>query len=496
MTVNIDTSTRRSSLLTIFFALMAISMGGVLGLSISRISGMVIWVGILGGLIIAIGTLISLEFGLVALIFMTYIRLFNIIEVHSGPSLAFPFMLFLILLIAIRWIFEQRLQHIRLKTLLIFTLYALSTFVSVLFANDFARAQGDLWAFVKGASVAVVVGLLLTRKEAIRSVLWSLISVGIVLGTISVYQYLTSSFDNDFWGFGAAAVQNIVGSTNDYRIVGSLGDPNFYAMVMVVLIPLALERMINEKRFLLKALAGYGLLVILMTIVFTFSRGGFLALCVVAGLSLFWRRPPVVAILVGMLIITLAIPFLPPSYADRIATMTDIFKRSETDIKSEVSFRGRVSEIGVAWLMLRDHPLTGVGAGNYNTEYLSYSRQLGWDPRNEQRGAHNLYLEVAAEQGLLGFTILIYILYSIINGLIQAGKRFTAMHNHIYADMTKALLVGIAGYLTASLFLHNVYPYYFWMLIGISMAVAQIAESNFRDFQIASTSILSDGKTA
>ena len=494
--MNQETQTPSYTLLTFFFALIAISAGAVVAFSVTTVEGDFIWLGVLGGLIIAAGTLISLEFGLVALVFMTYIRLFNIIEIHGGPSLALPFMLFLILIMLVRWVIEQRLRSIRLKTPVMFALYALSTFISVLFANDFARAQGDLWAFVKGASVAVVVGLLLTRKEAIRSVFWSLISVGIVLGSISVYQYLTSSFDNDFWGFGTAAVQNILGSTNDYRTSGSLGDPNLYAMVMVVLVPLALERMINEKRFILKALSAYALLVIVMTIVFTFSRGGFLSLCVVAGLALFWRRPPVVAILTGILIIILAIPLLPPSYAARMETMTDIFKRSEVDIKSEVSFRGRVSEIGVAWLMLRDHPLTGVGAGNYNTEYLSYSRQLGWDPRNEERGAHNLYLEVAAEQGLIGLMILIYILYSLITGLYRASRQFTSIQWPVYGDMAIALLVGMAGYLTSSLFLHNIYPYYLWMLIGISMAVSQIAELEYRAYQTGTSRIVNEGMSA
>jgi O-antigen ligase len=254
--------------------------------------------------------------------------------------------------------------------------------------------------------------------------------------------------------------------------------------------------MLNEKRFILKALAAWALLVIGMSIIFTFSRGGFLALCVVGVLSLFWRRPPVLAILVGILVIVLAIPFLPNSYVERIQTMANLFTGSEVDIKSEVSFRGRASEMAVAWMMLRDHPITGVGVGNYNTQYLSYSRQLGLDPRNQQRAAHNLYLEVAAEQGLVGLTILAFILYSLFAGLYRASKYFERSQLAVYGDMAQALLVAMAGYFTASLFLHNIFPYYLWMLIGISMAVAHISEIELRDFQILASRIFTEGKRA
>lgn len=482
--------------LSFFFALIAMSLGAVIAFSVATIEGDWIWLGVIGGFIVGVGTLLSLEFGLMALVFMTYIRLFNIIEIRGGPSLAFPFMLFLSSLIVFRWILEQRLNQIWLKTPLMFALYSLSTFISVLFASDFARAQGDLWAFVKGASVAIVVGLLLTRKEAIRGVFWSLLGVGIILGSISVYQFLTSSFTNDFWGFGVATIQNIVGETNDYRVSGSLGDPNLFAMVMVVLVPIALERLANEKRFVLRALAAYALLVSVLAIIFTYSRGGFLALCVVAGLSLFWRKPPVITVLIVAILIVTTIPFLPPSYAARMQTITDFISPSEVSLKSEVSFRGRVSELGVAWMMLRDHPITGVGAGNYNTEYLDYSRQLGWDPRNEERGAHNLYLEVAAEQGLIGLSVLVYILYSLLMGLYSAAHRFRTSNQTLYGDMAIAMLVGMVGYLSASLFIHNVFPYYLWMLIGISMAIVQIAELDYQEYLTGATSIISQENVA
>ena len=64
--------------------------------------------------------------------------------------------------------------------------------------------------------------------------------------------------------------------------------------------------------------------------------------------------------------------------------------------------------------MFADHPILGVGLGNYPLLYQQYSQRLGIDLRSEIRQAHNLYLEVAAETGLLGllsFGLLLVVMF-------------------------------------------------------------------------------------
>ncbi|WP_410964468.1 O-antigen ligase family protein, partial [Salmonella sp. SAL4447] len=47
-------------------------------------------------------------------------------------------------------------------------------------------------------------------------------------------------------------------------------------------------------------------------------------------------------------------------------------------------------------------PLLGVGPGNYQHNFQTYSRRLDLWPRQEDRQAHSLYLEIAAERGVIG----------------------------------------------------------------------------------------------
>jgi len=477
----------------IVIGVLAISFGAFIGMIVGYSPNVYLPIAAAVGFIVAILTLANLEFGLLAFVFMTYIRLYNIIELHGGPSLQLPFMAFLVLLILIHWVIERHFPEISIKLVVLFSMFGVSTFLSYLYAGNMVDAQDALETFIKGGSVAVIVGLIFTKKEYMRGIVWTLVLVGGILGSVSVFQYLTSSFTNDFWGFGTAVVENIVGGTNDYRLSGSLGDPNLFAMVMVVLVPLALERAFTEKKKILKILAIYALIVIVMTIVFTFSRGGFLSLLVVIGFLVLWKKPPLTYLLIGLVLFILSFSILPPSYTQRMATLTDVFSQDTTEMRNEVSFRGRFSEAGVAWIMFRDHPIIGVGPGNYNSEYMNYSRQLGWDPRVEARGAHNLYLEVASEQGIVGLTIFLFILYSVFAGLVRSSRKFKKLNQPGLADMSIALMIGFAGYCTASIFLHNIFPYYLWMLIGIAFSLEKIADNEIKNPQIGITTPVIDG---
>jgi O-antigen ligase len=56
----------------------------------------------------------------------------------------------------------------------------------------------------------------------------------------------------------------------------------------------------------------------------------------------------------------------------------------------------------IAVQMFLENPILGVGKRNYQALYVEYSSMLGLDPRLEDRQAHSLYLELAAEMGMLG----------------------------------------------------------------------------------------------
>ncbi len=78
------------------------------------------------------------------------------------------------------------------------------------------------------------------------------------------------------------------------------------------------------------------------------------------------------------------------------------------------SAKTRTWDWWIGWEMLRDHPVVGVGLGNYKVDFLPYKAQFltsprgaGYDfyiPRAAQ--AHNEYVQVAAELGAFGIAAL------------------------------------------------------------------------------------------
>jgi O-antigen ligase len=463
--------------LTIIFGLLALGIGSAIGLFVTQASP--VWaIGAMIGLGLATATFASAEIGLLALVMMTYTRFSDVMIKHHGfPSTAQPFIALLGIAILVRWALSGQAPKGWQRTLTLIVLYGLVGLASLLVAANFARANIAMQDFIKDAIIAVVITILLQRGATLRGVIWALLATGIFMGTLSLYQQLTHSFDNNFWGFGEAAIQHIVGASNDYRVAGPIGDPNFYAQIMVVLVPLALDRLWHEKNIYLRLLAGWALAVCILSIIFSFSRGGFIGLVIVLAV-MFLRHPPRLTTLLLVLAILIPLaPFVPPNYVERLSTLPSALPFFGGDPRTEISLRGRTSEVLVAWQMFLDNPILGVGLDQYPEYYQVYSRQLGLDPRREEREPHDLYLEVAAQTGIVGLLTFLFLLVLMFRGMLDGSRRLRDLNLPDYANLAMAFAIGVLGYLTSSIFLHGAYPRYFWLLFGIAMAIPQIAQN-------------------
>ncbi len=484
-------SLRQPSRQWLVFLGLALILGSAAGLAVNKVNSPLIMLVGLVGLIAFVGAVTAVEFGLLFLIFLTYTR-FSDIAVHyyGAPSVAKSFVVVLIVAILIRWaIFHERPQNWQMPLILI-GVYGLVGFASILYAPDSEVVWGALLDYAKDAVIAVVVVVLLRRAPSFRHAIWALLLAGILMGTVSVYQYYTKTFSNDYGGFGQAEVMQIVGATNDYRISGVIGDPNFYAQIMVVLVPLALERFLHEKRILLRLVAGWALIVTALSVVFTFSRGGFLALVVVLFLFLLLYPPKPTRMPLFILAVIIVMSLVPLSYYDRILSINQLFTAPDVGFRTnDLAIRGRASESLAAIEMFKDHPIFGVGLKNFPYLYLDYAKKIGLAPSSTQRSPHNLYLETAAETGTVGlfaFAIMIVVTFVTIK---SARDRFRRAEMYDYANMVTGFGVALIGYLVAAIFIHAAFPRFFYLLIGIGLALDALAKNAIAE-QDARTLIL------
>lgn len=463
----------------LLLGLLAVLVGGSTGFLVTGTSNVLKLFAAMLGICFVLLTLFRVEWGAIALVIINYTNLSDIgIRYHGLPSIAQPFVALLFFAILMRWILQGSLPSGWKTPLIVAGVYTLTGIIAPLYSADAAQALRTANEYIKYPVVALLMVLLVQRGEMLRRVIWALLLVGIFLGTISCYQYLTGTFDNNYGGFAVKPVINTTDSgDSESRITGPIGDPNFYAQTMLVLVPLALERLRSERSWFLRALAIWSLVVCIGTILATLSRGAFLGLAVVAVLWMI-RYPPKPPALIAMLIgIALLLPVIPERYTDRVSTLYSAIVGPSNERLDDHSVRGRTSEAIAAVMMFADSPLIGVGLGNYNVNYQQYSRLLGLDPRREDRSAHNLYLEIAAERGLLGLTAFGALVVVMFRSMWRARARLISVGLSSYASMVDAFSIAMTSYMVTSIFLHDAYPRYFWILVGVALATEQLAKN-------------------
>jgi O-antigen ligase len=427
------------------------------------------------------------ELGMLALVFVTFTRAFEVITGKSEGVLSIytVYLALLAVVIFARWLFfGEKTANWRSAAILI-GLFGLMGVASLLYADYTEVVRIQLLQFVKDFLMLLLVVMLIKSGRTLRSVIWTLLGAGIFLGTITLYQQATGDFANTFFGFGEVQYANIVDKVQGNRIGGPGLDPNTYGQYMLVLVPLAWDRLWNERRLLLRLLAGWAFIVTTLSIIFSFSRGNFIGLVAVLGLLVLLKRPNITTIAIALVLGMFMLPFIPAQYTQRITTLTYIIPNptdggdesmgSVRNATREISFRGRLSENIVGLLMTRDNPIIGVGLGNYKDHYQSYSRGLGLDSRREGRSAHNLYLEISSEFGLIGVAWFLLLNWVAFRSLLHARRQFLEIGRADYAAMTTAITVSLIGLLVTSIFLHMVYPRYFWLVYALVLAVPNAA---------------------
>ena len=293
--------------------------------------------------------------------------------------------------------------------------------------------------------IAIPAVLLAGDRDLDRAAL-ALVVLGIVLSIGAVYS--VRAHPTAFFPLDQAA--NPVHPVTP-RAAGPFGESNFFALSLAVVVPFAAHLIAGGGwRRLVGVLA---LPVLLAGLLSTGSRGGLIAAglaLVVSGLAARSTVRP--ALLLGGLAAAVV----------AVLAGTSLFGAQVQDAQSR-TVSGRATENQVALAMLADHPLLGVGPGNYPTFYRDYSRRIGNDAR-VQREPHSLPLEIAAEQGaagLLGWLVMIV-------GLVGYALRRGVARR----PAGRTVLLALATYATGSLFLHGSALRLAYLLIGMLIAVA------------------------
>jgi len=195
-------------------------------------------------------------------------------------------------------------------------------------------------------------------------------------------------------------------------ISGLMGNPNDLAMNMVTFMPLAAIIAISRGRSTPRLAAAFIAFVMTATIVFTKSRAGLLGLATVLVILIFEgrkiRRGLGVAVIGGILVLS---PLAPGWLWKRISSITNP-EQDETG-----SRQARKDLMREAFRTFLDHPLTGVGAGQFKN-YNPPGRLEPW------RESHNVMLQIAAELGIFGLLTFLLLLWLGVRAILWMRRLF------------------------------------------------------------------------
>lgn len=219
---------------------------------------------------------------------------------------------------------------------------------------------------------------------------------------------------------------------------------------------------------LLKGLFLLGVLVIFVAIVRTGTRGTFAALGVTFVLSYIFGRGKVKNLVIGSIITGICL-FLVLFLSHKEIIPQQLMERRITTVFAEEARAPRMNIFTVGLFMIRDNPILGVGLGNFParfSEYISeaYPYFTGIGGVKEDRGSHNILINIQAELGIIGS--LLFLLF--IAGIFRKLWHF---RNEREASIGMALLLFVlAGGMAAD----TQYARDFWLLLGLATAIPLI----------------------
>lgn len=350
----------------------------------------------------------------------------------------------------------------------VFGAYLATALASTLWAVDPDVALEGVVALATNMTIAGVLVLAIRDERDLWWILGGLLAGAGGIAAMVTLQTVTGAYEQDFFGFAGASVAHIAGETDDIRATGPYEDPNFFAQMMVAMVPLAaglaMLRVDRRIRLLGAGLAG----LMAVTVVLTFSRGALLALMAV-GVALVYRHRRNRAVVRGAVVLGIVVLFaLPGEYTARLTALGEVFDGGAASA-DDPSLQGRTSEMQAALQMFADRPAGGVGYANYPDLYLQYSPWIGLDPRREPREPHSLYLEIAAETGILGLGVFAIGLALARARIVRGRRHLVAVGSELNVAALDAIGLALIAYLMTAVFLHGAYPRVFWLLLGIAL---------------------------
>jgi len=300
--------------------------------------------------------------------------------------------------------------------------------------------------------LAFIAGFICKTPKDIEMIMW----VYILNCTLIIYMSLSS-------GIGHYST----GVTDMY-------DVNDIAMVLICSLPIAFYMMLQQKG-IKKSLLFLFMLLAVITIIKTGSRGGVLSLTAIAGYLVLNARSKIKALIISTTVLVMLFALAPGESKERFITMV----RPETEYDQSYGGRKHIWMRGIT-LAFR-YPLFGCGFGNYVVADGDLKETGPW------KTAHNSFLQIAVELGLIGFAI--YVLLTIGTFLrLRLMRKALEMLEHPspVTWFIKGAELSLLAFIVSTFFLSQAYNPQFYFIVAMIIATKKMIAQQSEIQQLSS----------
>jgi len=356
--------------------------------------------------------------------------------------------------------------------------------LSLIWSNSFFVSLKELPLFLAGPLLYFIITNSINDERQINRILDILLIVGGLFGIYGIFQY--NGIDLSFWA------RNI----GRQQVFGLFGNVNYFAEYLIVPLPIAVSLFFASRNKFKKILLLIGIVAMGASLTFTFTRGSYLSfgsalifmffLFLISHGKGFIKNNKKIFIIILVAIIIITFLFVVPTPLNKSGTVISKIKErvSITQLINEFSFGRRIAIWKFTGMMIKDHSLLGSGIGTYKYNTLRY--QAEFFAQGENRSlyphgfadkAHNEYLQLWAELGIIGLGIFIWLIISYFSCGLKILRKIKDEYRQgiiigLMGAMMAVLVDGIFGFplhLPATIGL-------FWLALGLTVAVGLLKD--------------------
>jgi len=364
--------------------------------------------------------------------------------------------------------------------------------LSLIWSNSFFISLKELPLFLAGPLLYFIVTNNINYEHQVNRILNILLIIGGLFGIYGILQY--NGIDLPIW------IRNV----GRQQVFGLFGNVNYFAEYLIIPLPIAISLFFVSRNKFKKTLLLMGILAMGITLMLTFTRGSYLdfgaSLIFMFFLFLISRgknfikdnKKIFIIILVAVIIITFL--FVIPTPLNKPDTFISKIKSriSIAQITQSYSFKRRIATWKFTVLMIKDRPLLGSGIGTYKYNTLKYQAKFFDQGQNRSlyphgfaTKAHNEYLQLWAEMGIVGLGIFIWLIISYFSCGLKILRK-------IKDEYRQGIIIGLMGAVVAVL-VDSIFGFplhlpatvvLFWLALALTMVMIK-SEADVEKINIA-----------